>query len=196
MSKNCQGCCAFLFLLPVLLCVCGIGFVAIVYLGAPDPPISADFEPDRASADSLDQRLRNVRNTGGTVSFTQEELSSWIALEGEQYAAQNDQTLPFENIQVGLDDNQITLYAEASRYGTDLPVQIVMTPFIDTQGHLDIIIDEATLGSITVPQSMVDRANDELREMILEPFQTLEQYFRIYSITLDNGVAMVQGVPR
>jgi hypothetical protein len=42
----------------------------------------------------------------------------------------------------------------------------------------------------------VDQANDELRDMILEPFRTLEQSYRIYSITLDNGTAVVQGVPR
>lgn len=196
MSRNCQNCCFALLLLPLIFCMCGIGFIAIVYLGAPDPPISADFKPNCASADGLDLRLHNVQNSGGVLNFTQEELSSWIALEGEKYAAQNDQTLPFENIQVGLDNNQITLYAEASRYGLDLPIQVIMTPSIDAQGHLDITITEAELGSLSIPQTLVDRANDELRGMILEPFQVLEEYFHINSITLDNGNAVVQGVPR
>src|SRR5512145_1994037 len=101
MSKTCQSCCFALLLVPLMLCICGVGIVALVYVDAPNPPISDDFEPSRASADNLDLRLRSVQNTAGTVTFTEEELSSWIALKGEKYATQNDQSLPFENIQVG-----------------------------------------------------------------------------------------------
>lgn len=204
MFEGCSGCCLGLILIPLLCCVLVGCAVIYVYSEGPEPPLSGNFKPQLAEAQTFQNVIDSAANQAVTqnwfvIQFNQRELSSWLALRGEDFAQEQDRSFPFENVQVKLEDGDMTFYGELSRYRLTLPLQVVIKPGVDKQGQLDLKIDSVDFGGLSLPGFILDGVTNVLEDALMQPLQDqLDQTGRSYalyegSLSVDNGSFAVQG---
>ncbi|MBN1200593.1 MAG: hypothetical protein JXJ20_01935 [Anaerolineae bacterium] len=200
MLDECRGCCLAAVVIPLLCCglmVCGVIYILA---SAPEPPISENFQASQADAQAFDYAITSVQNQAGfqnqfILTFTEKQISSWMTLEGQDFADERGYSFPFEDIQVGLEDGQMTFYANFTNAGIELPLEIIIEPKIDERGHLQMEIDSAHVGGITLPGIVLDSITDQVETSITRAFDDLDRDYVLYEPTLavDNGTFAVQG---
>jgi hypothetical protein len=195
---ECRGCCLLIVGVPLLclaLAACALLYVATA--GA-DPPLSDKFVATSADAQAFDRQIdsavNDARLSGGfTLTFSEREISSWMALEGEAFGKDYVGAFPVDNIQVGLDDGEMRFYGELGRL--DLPILITVKPGVDRIGHLDFEIVELNLGGVGLPGGMLDSVSDQLKDKIRSPLEDLEGDYVLdpASLSVTNGRFAVRG---
>jgi uncharacterized protein YpmS len=200
MFEGCGGCCLALVLIPVLCCVLVVGAIIYVYSTAPDPPLSDNFKASQVEADQFDQMISTAKLSAQSqgwfyLQFNERQISSWMALEGEDFAKQQDNTFPFKNMQVGLGEGRMTFYGELRRYGLKLPFKIEIQPQIDNQGKVKMEIKTARLGGLVVPQFVLKSVSAQFEDVLIKPFDDLPGSYALYkeSLSIQSGSFVVQG---
>jgi hypothetical protein len=204
MFEGCGGCCLGLLLIPLLCCALVGCAVIYVYTEGPEPPLSGNFKPQQAEAQSFQTAIDNAATMAGNqgwfyIQFNQRELSSWLALKGEDFAKEHDRSFPFKNVQVELADDKMTFYGELSRYRLKLPLRVVIKPGVDKQGQLDLKIDSVDFGGLRLPGFILDSVTNVLEDALMQPLKDrLDQTGRSYtlyepSLNVSNGAFGIQG---
>lgn len=200
MDADCRGCCLAVLLIPVLCCVMGACAIIYIYTSSPEPPVSDTFRANQQEANTFTQEISasSIQSRGGVVSFNEREISSWVALRGEDFFTEQGNSYPFKNVQVGLDDGMMTFYAEYNRYSMNLPLTVEIKPAIDSTGRLSLDIEGAAMGGINAPQFVLNRATSQLEDWLTEPFEELQQRVILNPGTLqiENGQFYIQGALR
>jgi len=200
MFEGCGGCCLSLILIP-LLCL-GLAACALIYLATldVDTPLPDNFKPSQAEAQAFDTAIDNAvtqAQAGGVwvLFFTEQQISSWMALEGETFADQHGHTFPFANVQVGLDDGAMTFYAELETRFVSVPLQVVITPKVTSAGQLDFAITEVRVADVSAPDFAVQTVKAQFEDALTRRLEDLPGNYFIYpqSLVVDNGVFQVQG---
>ncbi len=203
MFESCGGCCLALVLIP-LLCL-GLVACAAIYLLTldVDTPLPASFQPSQAEAQAFDTAIDSAVNqaqTQGwwTLSFTESQASSWMALQGEAFADEHGHAFPFNNVQVGLDDGEITFYAELETRFASVPLQVIITPRVTPAGQLDFAITEVKVAEVSAPDFVVQTIKAQFEDALLKPLEDLPGTYFVYpqSLVVDNGWFQVQGAIR
>lgn len=200
--EGCGGCCLSIVLIPLLCCGLAVGALIFIDQNAPSPPVSANFSPNQADADAFQREIERATSQarGGWfyVTVYENQLSSWMALEGKQFAEDNGHAFPFEDVQVGLDNGAITFYGELSRYGVDVPITVDIRPEIDDQGGLSLDIDAANVGGLTVPDFVLSNVAAQLDDALMRPFRELSgnAIFHRDALTIENGRLQFQAFVR
>ncbi len=189
MGGDCRGCCLALLLIPVLCCVMGACAVIYVYTSSPEPPVASEFKASQPEADNfvLETSVSGIQSRGGAVIFSEREISSWVALHGEQFYADRGNSYPFKNVQVGLDNGVMSFYAEYNRYGLSVPLTVEIKPAISSEGRLSLDIKSASIADIHAPQFVLNRATSQLEDWLTEPFQELQQ-----RVVLDPNTLLIE----
>ncbi len=202
MFEGCSGCCLALILIPVLCCVMLACGVIYVYNNAPDAPLSDRFKPSTLEAQTFDTAITTAQNSAQSrldgwfaLQFTEREFSSWMALEGKQFAEEHGHSFPFENAQVGLDNGEMTFYGELKRSRLALPVKVVIKPRIDGSGHFKFDITSVDVGGISLPDFVLSTISSQFEDVLAKPFADLPGDYRLYEQTLiiQDGTFAVQG---
>jgi hypothetical protein len=200
MFESCGGCCLSLVLIP-LLCL-GLVACALIYLVTldVDTPLPGNFQPSYAEAQAfstaIDNAVARAQGGGGwELSFTEQQISSWMALEGEAFADEHGHAFPFTNVQVGLNDGAMTFYAELETRLTGVPLQVIIRPKVAPDGQLDFDIAEVKVADIGAPDFVVQTVKAQFEEALARPLEDLPGNYFIYpqSLVVDNGVFRVQG---
>ncbi len=203
MIHGCGGCCFFVLVIVALCCVVTVGAVLYVATNAPQAPLSEQFMPNVAQAQAfqavLDTAKANAAQQGWFwLRFDQAQLSSWMALQGEEFARQHDNPFPFSDVQVGIDDGVFVFYGELQypEYETlSLPLEVEIEPQIDSQGVFGFDIVSVDVGGVKVPDFVITTVEDQFEALLVQPFEELGQTVIFYpeTLTVDNGVFEVQG---
>lgn len=200
MFESCGGCCLSLILIP-LLCL-GLTACALIYLVTldVDTPLPANFKPSQAEARAFDAAIDNAvaqaqAGGGWQLSFTEQQVSSWMALEGQTFADEHGHAFPFDKVQVGLDDGAMTFYAELETRFVSVPLQVIITPKVTPDGRLDFDIAEVKVADIGAPDFVVQSVKAQFEEALTQPLEDLPGNYFIYpqNLVVDNGVFWVQG---
>lgn len=201
MLEGCGGCCVLLILIPLICCVAIGGVAYYVYTHAPDAPVAANFKPSgtdaRAFQAELDRAVAQARTQRSFyLRFTEQQLSSWMALEGQAFASQQGLTFPFQKMQVGLDDGLMTFYGELTYSALVLPLAVEVQPQIGALGGVEFTIHSVDVGGIQAPDFVVTVIGDQFRNLLVQPFEELPGNVIFYreSLTIDDGVFTVQGL--
>lgn len=203
MFEGCGGCCLSLLLIP-LLCL-GLTACAVIYLVTldVDTPLPGNFQPSSAEAQQFDRAIDDAvaqAQTGGgwQLRFTEQQISSWMALEGKSFADQHGHPFPFNNIQVGLDDGAMTFYAELQTRLTSVPLQVIITPKVAPDGQLNFDIADVKVADIGAPEFVVQSVKAQFEEALARPLEDLPGAYFVYSqsLVVDNGEFLVQGASR
>ena len=178
--EGCSGCCLSIVLIPLLACGLIVGALIFIDQNAPDPPITGNFTPTASDAQAFENEINRALAQAGSgwfyVTVYESQLSSWMALRGKAFAEENGHAFPFENVQVGLDNGQITFYGELSRYGIDVPLRVEVKPEIDGQGALKLDIDSANVGGLEVPGFVLSNVSGQLDDALMQPFVQPQQF--------------------
>jgi hypothetical protein len=200
MFENCRGCCLAVVLIPLLCCVLVAGVVIYIHTNAPDAPISKDFKASDSEArdfnNQITQATTQAANQGWFwLNFSECQLSSWMTLEGKAFADEHGHAFPFEDIQIGLDDGQMTVYAKLGSSGLGLPLEVIIEPQVDEQGKLEFDIEEAHLGAISVPKLILNNITAQLEDKLVKPFDDLPGNYFVNSQTLavEDGQFVLYG---
>ena len=200
--EGCGGCCLSIVLIPLLCCGLVVGALIFIDQNAPDPPVRGNFTPNTSEAQAFENEINRAKSqaSGGWFHVTvyEDQLSSWMALEGKQFAEDNGHAFPFENVQVGLDDGQLAFYGELSRYGLDVPIRVALEPQIYDQGALSLDIDEANVGGLNVPGFVLSNVSAQLDDALMQPFRDLSENVTIprEAMVIENGTLQFQGTLR
>lgn len=200
--EGCSGCCLSILLIPLLCCGLVVGALIFIDQNAPSPPVRSNFTPDEADARAFESEIQRATNQarGGWfyVTVYEDQLSSWMALEGKQFAEDNGHAFPFEDVQVGLDDGAITFYGEMSRYGIDVPITVDVRPEIGDDGALTLDIDAANIGGLTVPDFVLSNVAAQLEDALMQPVRDLSDnaVFNRDAITIQDGRLVFQAFVR
>lgn len=198
MFDNCRGCCAAVVLIPILCCVLAVGAVIVVYSNAPEPPIRKDFKPSRTQAQEFENALAKSGTASGgvfTLTFRQEQISSWMSYKGNDFAEEKGYDFPFKDIQIALDDGLFTFYGKFTQSGLDVPIKVVAKPKVNSDSHLEFDITEAHFGGLTVPGRVLDSVSRQLENTLTQTIADVGSDYVLYSDTLyvDNTIFSVRG---
>lgn len=200
MFEGCGGCCLSLVLIP-LLCL-GLTACAVIYLLTldVDTPLPANFQPSYGEAQAFDAAIDNAvaqAQTGGgwVLFFTEQQISSWMALEGEAFADEHGHAFPFGKVQVGLDNGAMTFYAELETRFASVPLQVIITPKVALDGQLNFDITEVRVADIGAPDFVVQSVKAQFEDALTRRLEDLSGNYFIYpqSLVVDDGVFQVQG---
>lgn len=200
MVEGCGGCCLALVLIPVLCCVAVGGVVYVTNTQAPDPPVSDSFQPSQTQANefqvALDNAVNTARNQGWFwLQFNEQQISSWMALEGEQFADDHGHVFPFTDMQVGLDDGEITFYGALDPGVMALPVEVVIEPQISATGDIEFDIVSVEVSGVRAPDFVTQVVSAQFEDLLVGPLRDLpgDVIFYQQSLSIDNGNFEVQG---
>lgn len=201
MFESCGGCCFLLIVIPLICCIAFGGVAYYAYTHAPDQPVSASFQPSRQEANAFQLMLDTAVNNAKTsrwfyMGFTEQEISSWMALEGESFADEHGQVFPFSNMQVGLDDGEITFYGELDPGVVTFPLAVVIEPSIGLDGQLDFDVTSVDVGGIKAPAFVTTMISAQFEDLLVGSLNEVPGNLVFYQQTLkvDDGIFEVQGV--
>ncbi len=185
----------------VVLCCAGIvGVAYMVTAEEPEPPVTEEFVPQAVEAQTFQQAIstaaQQARDTDVfNVSFTETQLSSWMALDGAEYALAHGYSFPFEDIQIGVDDGQFDFYGTLTTAGLNLPLQVIVEPYVDPVGHLDFTIEEAHLGALPVPQFILDSLLAQVDRLLTQPIEDMRSDYTLdpAGLIADDGMFAMRG---
>lgn len=198
MFEGCGGCCLALILIPVLCCVMVACGVIYVYNNGPEPPLK-NFKPKQADAQAFDAEIQRATAQAASgwfyVNLTEQQMSSWLALKGENFAHTQNQKFPFKNVQVKLDNGKMIFYGELSRYSLKLPLRMTIKPGVDSKGKLSLKIETVDFGGLSVPGVLLKSVTRTLEDALVQPIEASGHTYSLFAPTLvvANGVFQVQG---
>lgn len=200
MPDGCRGCCMMILLVPLMICVLIVCVAVYMINNSTDTPLGGSFKPSVSEAVAFDNEIARASNTAASerwfaLRFTESQLSSWMSLEGQEFADQHGYPFPFEDLQVGIDGGRMTFYGNVTYYNLGVPLQIVIEPKVDSRGHIDFDIHDADWGGVPLPGFVLDSVTDQIESKLFEAIKSLPDGYRLYpeTLTVNAGVFEVQG---
>jgi uncharacterized protein YpmS len=95
--------------------------------------------------------------------------------------------------QIYLRDGQVQLRGTVHQSGFNLPLKVILEPYVNSQGQLYIQIISATLGPLSLPQSLQDQLSQELNKNLLRILGLDKTPVQIDSVDIGDGLLTVQG---
>ena len=164
---------------------CGAG------LTPPTPPASPIVVSTEAAGELetiWQDAIENAENGEVTVVMTEQQLTSYVAL---QLAKNPDSNL--SDVQIFLRDGSILTQASATIGGVKAPVQIGFKVETTAEGRLAVTVDEAALGPVPVPASVLNTLSDGLNEVVSGELGPQATGFRITGVVIADGQMSVTG---
>ncbi len=197
---HCGGCCFGLTMILIVCCVVVGGTAYYVSTHGPQPPLSDQFKPSVADAQAFQSAIDNATSLASSqgwfyLMFTQQQMASWMALNGADFAAQHGHDFPFKNVQVKLDNGAMTFYGELNRFRLTIPLEATVKPKIDSAGKMTLDITALNVGGVKMPDAILSSIRTQFEDVLLQPFDNLPgtPYFYKDSLFITGGSFTVQG---
>jgi hypothetical protein len=176
-----------LVLLPALLLACGLG------KGTPAAETRVTVSPE--AADRLEQKLKaSVNPDDGAFSLevTDVELTSYTVLKLTQQAGRAAE-IPLEDFQVRLTGRQMILSGRLTTIcALKLNVRVAASAQVE-DGQLDVSLNEARVGAVSMPQWMLESLSRIVSETIVEAPLHLKEAVEIAEVDVGDGVIRLGG---
>jgi hypothetical protein len=197
---HCGGCCFGLTMILIVCCIVVGGTAYLASTQGPEPPLSNSFKPNAADAQAFQGALDNatsMASNGGWfyLTFNEQQMSSWMAIHGKDFAAEHGHDFPFKNVQVKLDNGVMTFYGEVGRSLLTIPLKATVRPEIDSTAKLTLDITEVNVGGLRVPDAILSSISTQFQDVLLQPFNDLPgtPFFYQGSLIISGGSFSVQG---
>jgi len=175
-----------LLLLPALLIACGAG-------GTPPQAEKVPVSPE--AADRLAQKLAAAVNRDEdtfSLEFTDDELTSYVALKLAQPGGRAIQ-VPLEDFQARFSGGQMTFSGQLT---TVCPFRLGFRLRAAAQvadGQLDVRLDEARLGIVSLPRPLLKGLSRIVTETIVEAPLHLSEAVEVADLEIGQGIVRVGG---
>jgi len=157
-------------------------------IGGPKPDQEILVSPD--SADQIIENLNSVsENTleGGpfALTFTQDQLTSYLAYEVDTSA------YGITNPKVLLEDGQIVVYGQLEQNLITADIKLILKPYIDPSGVLNMDLASVDLGPIPAPDSLLSSLSNTIDQSLQQAFVEIPDGYQITSIEIVDGVMTI-----
>ncbi len=179
-------------LLGVVLTACGL----TDRFQMPDdgPPIPITNE----AAASLEQKAADAAQAAqasgaSTITVSQEEITSFVALRLESAAAEAGTSveIPLVNPQIYFkEDGTLALRGDIEFQGRSQPIRVVARPSA-ANGELVMDIVDGRIGPVPVPGPILDQVEGMLAEAILQT----QNYAQLNEVRVEAGTLTLSGQP-
>lgn len=137
----------------------------------------------QAAADRLESKIQdqviNSETASFSVTITDEEATSFLALEGA--------SLPLTDPQIHFGQGKVFI-SGATGLGISARLELVASVTLD-DGRVTVYVEEANMGRLAVPASLLDQISTTINESIAEA----ENAVRITYVEVSSGQITVQG---
>ena len=164
----------------------------------PQPPIPG-FVPSPNDASAFEKNftdaITQAQQTGTfNVTVTQQQLSSWVALNAPAFAKQQGYDWPLTQAQVGLDNGKITLYGVVSAPKIpDTPAQVIFTPSIDANGAIAVKVESGQFGIVGLPTALLDTLTKAIKDALSSQLNQIQGRYKLSALTVASGTFTVSG---
>ncbi len=166
---------------------CGIpGFAAPT---PPASPIPVSATSAHEVQDLLEAAAASAATGSVTVTFTEQQLTSAVALYLEDNATDPQLTNP----QVFLRDGKIQLYGTAVVQGLTVDATFVISTSVSADGQLTFKAESGSFGPFGVPDDVLTQISDALNEWATGSIAPAMTGVRLSSVVVADGLLTVTG---
>lgn len=166
---------------------CGIpGFAAPT---PPASPIPVSATSASEVTDLLEAAAAAAASGSVTVTFTEQQLTSAVALYLEDHATDPALTNP----QVFLRDGKIQLYGTAVVQGLTVDATFIIKPEVSSDGVLTFTAESGSFGPLGVPDDVLTQVSDALNEWATGSIAPTLTGVRLNSVVIADGQLTVTG---
>lgn len=166
---------------------CGIpGFAAPT---PPASPIPVSATSAHEVTDLLQAAATSAATGSVTVTFTEQQLTSAVAL----YLQDNATDPQLTNPQVFLRDGKIQLYGTAVVQGLTVDATFVIAPTVSADGALSFTAESGSFGPISVPDDVLAQVTDTLNEWATGSIAPALTGVRLSDVVVADGLLTVTG---
>jgi uncharacterized protein YpmS len=160
---------------------------------SPSPTPRPTIPVSTTSVQELEQSLNEAagdlqQGKQVTLILTESQLTSLVAS-----SFQNTDGPILQNPQVYLRDGQVQLMGTIEQSGVGLPLEILVTPRVDSSGNLEYSIDSAKIGPFPIPQAQLNQLSTELDKAIAAQMGQGEERIILDGITISDGTMVITG---
>ncbi|MGB9673119.1 MAG: hypothetical protein ACPL3P_03200 [Anaerolineales bacterium] len=147
---------------------------------------------ETANLKTLDQDLgSNLQNLPAGSAFqieiTEGQLTAFV-----ENKLKDNSVYPVHDLQITLQDNQITFIGKVDQAGLTMDLQLILKPNLENNQLLFDVV-ESKIGPFNIPQSMVETIQQELKDRFQEQLVDLGNNYQIENIEIANGVMIIKG---
>jgi len=164
-----------------------------VRTATPNPSVPPTVAVSTESVQELEQDLNTAaedlqQGKPVTLIITEGQLTSLVA---DNFQSPGGPVL--QNPQVYLRDGQVQLVGTVEQSGIGLPLEILVSMRVDSNGKPDYTIDSANIGPFPIPQAQLDQLSNELDKAIAAQLGQGEQRIILDGITIADGTMVITG---
>lgn len=160
----------------------------------PGPAIPVSEEAAQRAEQKVAAALEAASQTRSfTVTLTQEEVTSWVALRAETYALQAGERVPLDNLQIYLDDNVVRLYSDYNDSGVSAGALVTVTPRVTPAGLVEAEVTAAQVGPVALSAADLEALNQAIHDNLSAAMARLEGRYQITGLSVDDGLITVSG---
>ncbi|MEW5868921.1 MAG: hypothetical protein AB1894_06570 [Chloroflexota bacterium] len=156
-------------------------------------PTPAPVPVSTEAVDALEKEIESAAATaasGGEVNLTitEQQLTSAAV-----FALQQQPDAPIEDFQVHLRSEQMQISGRVVNQGTSLSFKVALKLSVDPTGKLQYEIISAKLGSISLPQFVIDEITSQIDSVLTSQLSTTAGDLNLKQITINEGYLTIIG---
>lgn len=178
----------FLLVLTILLLASLACSLAGIKTPTPAPvPVSTE------AVDALETQVESAAATaasGGEVNLTitEQQLTSAAV-----FALQQQPDTPIQDFQLHLRNGQMQISGRVTNQGTSLSFKVALKLSVDPNGKLQYEIVSAKIGSVSLPQFIIDEITSQIDSVLTSQFSTAAGNLTLKQITINEGYLTIVG---
>lgn len=158
----------------------------------PATPVPVTTEAVQSLQENLQAAATQVKS-GGQVTLTvnESQATSILVLE-----LQSQDTPLLQDPQVLLRDGQVQVFGNVQQGDMTVPLQLVLTVQVNSQGQPSFSVVSGYLGPLPLPEAMLNELSARLDSALTSQIRSKAGSIALDSITIANGVMTITGHPR
>lgn len=159
--------------------------------GAPERPGSPIIPSENLGKEARDILEKNLPqpNTLTTVKLTEQQLTSWLALE-----LQNSPDLPLSDAQIYLRDETIQIWGTVNGASNSTSALVTGTLSVNSAQKPELKIVSVQIGQQVIPSFLIAQAETWLNQTLLEEIEAQAPGLKLTSISINNGTLVITGM--
>ncbi|MCC7117903.1 MAG: hypothetical protein IT310_05200 [Anaerolineales bacterium] len=159
--------------------------------GAPERPGSEIIPSDKLGQEARDLVESSLPqpNTLTTVTLTEQQLTSWLALE-----MKNSPDLPLQDVQVYLRDGTIQIWGMVNGASNSTSALVTGTLSLDSAGKPAMQVVSVQIGQQVIPGILTSQAESWLNQALQEELAKQAPGVTLTDIKVDSGLLIISGM--
>lgn len=159
--------------------------------GAPERPGTEIIASEAAGRNAKEAFQRSLPQPGTLTSatFTEQDLTSWLALSLNEHA-----DLPMQNVQVYLQNDAVQIWSIIQGRDNQTSSLLTLDVEVDPNGMPSLKIVSFQIGSQSVPEILLSQAEGWLNQLLTEKINEQAQGLKLMNVNISSGLITVSAM--